>query len=78
MPRKVQSGTGSLPVPRTGWKAWGTKGGGRPSLDIELRYTLERGVSGFYTYAIYSHPASYGAMGEGESRFINQMTPTFD
>jgi rhamnogalacturonan endolyase len=58
--------------------AKGAKGGGRPSLDIELRYTLERGVSGFYTYAIYSHPASYGAMGEGESRFINQLTPSFD
>jgi len=58
--------------------AKGAKGGGRPSLDIELRYTLERGISGFYTYAIYSHPASYGAMGEGESRFINQLTPSFD
>ena len=53
-------------------------GGGRPGLDIEVRYTLERGLSGFYTYAIYSHPASYGAMGEGESRFINQLTPTFN
>jgi rhamnogalacturonan endolyase len=47
-------------------------------MDIEVRYALERGVSGFYTYAIYSHPASYPAAGEGESRFINQMVPTFD
>ena len=51
--------------------------GGR-GLDIEVRYTLERGVSGFYTYGIYSHPASYGAMGEGESRFINQLGANFD
>ena len=47
-------------------------------MDIELRYTLERGVSGFYTYAIYSHEATYPAAGEGESRFINQMTPDFN
>ncbi len=47
-------------------------------MDIEVRYTLERGVSGFYTYAIYSHSAGYPAAGEGESRFINQMIPDFD
>lgn len=47
-------------------------------MDIEVRYTLERGVSGFYTYAIYSHGANYPAAGEGESRFINQMIPDFD
>ena len=47
-------------------------------MDIEVRYTLERGVSGCYTYAIYSHGANYPAAGEGESRFINQMIPDFD
>jgi rhamnogalacturonan endolyase len=47
-------------------------------MDIEVRYALERGVSGFYTYAIYSHAANYPAAGEGESRFINQMVPDFD
>ena len=47
-------------------------------MDIEVRYTLERGVSGFYTYAEYTHAASYPAAGEGESRFILQMNPTFD
>jgi rhamnogalacturonan endolyase len=47
-------------------------------MDLEVRYTLERGVSGFYTYAIYSHGAGYPAAGEGESRFINQMIPDFD
>jgi rhamnogalacturonan endolyase len=47
-------------------------------MDIEVRYTLERGVSGFYTYAQYSHAASYPTAGEGESRFILQMNPTFD
>ena len=47
-------------------------------MDIEVRYVLERGVSGFYTYAEFSHAAAYPAAGEGESRFILQMNPTFD
>ena len=33
----------------------GGRGGG---MDIETRITLERGSSGFYTYAEYTHPAS--------------------
>jgi rhamnogalacturonan endolyase len=48
-------------------------------LDIETRFTLERGVSGFYTYAEYTHHASYPRAGEGESRFIlEDINPTFD
>ena len=47
-------------------------------MDIEVRYTMERGASGFYTYAIYSHGAKYPRAGEGESRFINQLNPGFD
>ncbi len=54
------------------------KGVNSGRMDIEVRYTMERGVSGFYTYAQYSHPASYPQAGEGESRFILQMNPTFD
>ncbi len=53
--------------------------GGGTYCDIETRYTLARGESGFYTYSIYTHPANYpaGTTG-GESRFINQLTPNFD
>jgi rhamnogalacturonan endolyase len=48
-------------------------------MDIETRYTLERGASGFYTYAEYTHKASYPPAGEGESRFIlESMNRTFD
>jgi rhamnogalacturonan endolyase len=47
-------------------------------MDIEVRYTLERTLSGIYTYAIYSHAATYPNAGEGESRFINQLRPSFD
>jgi len=48
------------------------------SMGLEVRYTLERGVSGFYTYGIYSHKAGTPGTSEGESRFINQLTPNFD
>jgi rhamnogalacturonan endolyase len=55
-----------------------SSGRGRRGLDIEVRYALERGASGFYTYAIYSHETNYPAAGEGESRFINQLDSRFD
>jgi rhamnogalacturonan endolyase len=47
-------------------------------MDLELRYTLERGVSGFYTYAEFSHPASYPAASEPESQFVMQLDPSFN
>ncbi len=47
-------------------------------MDIEVRYAMERGSSGIYTYAIFSHAASYPAAGEGESRFITELRPVFD
>ena len=46
-------------------------------MDIELRYTMERGLSGIYSYAEFSHPASYPAASEGESQFIVQLDPSF-
>ena len=57
----------------------GGRGGGRGGMDLETRFTLERGSSGFYTYTEYTHHASYPAAGEGESRFIlEDLNPTFD
>ena len=54
----------------------GGRGGG---MDIETRYTMERGRSGFYTYTEYNHPASGGSVHVGENRFILQdLNPTFD
>jgi rhamnogalacturonan endolyase len=47
-----------------------TAPGGGTYCDIEIRYALGRGDSGVYTYAIFSHPTNYGAMGVGESRYI--------
>jgi rhamnogalacturonan endolyase len=47
--------------------------GGGTYCDIEIRYSLGRGDSGVYTYAIFSHPTNYPAMGVGESRFITHV-----
>jgi rhamnogalacturonan endolyase len=51
---------------------------GTINLDLELRTTLGRGESGVYTYAIFSHPAEYGALSMPESRFITFISKTFD
>ena len=68
-------GPGGAAGPR-GPRPGGPRGGG---MDIETRYTLERGTSGFYTYAEYTHKAAYPPAGEGESRFIlESMNRTFD
>ncbi|HEY4380047.1 MAG TPA: polysaccharide lyase family protein [Acidobacteriaceae bacterium] len=54
----------------------GPRNGG---MDIEVRFALERGTSGFYTTAEYTHKASYPNSGFGENRFIlESMNPTFD
>jgi rhamnogalacturonan endolyase len=37
--------------------------------DLEIRYALARGDHGLYTYAIYTHEATYPAGSVGESRF---------
>jgi rhamnogalacturonan endolyase len=37
--------------------------------DLEIRYTLERGAKGLYTYAIFTHQDNYPAGSVGESRF---------
>jgi rhamnogalacturonan endolyase len=43
--------------------------GGGLIADLEIRYTLERGAHGLYTYAIFSHQDTYPAGSVGESRF---------
>jgi rhamnogalacturonan endolyase len=51
---------------------------GTSNLDLEIRYAMGRGDSGVYTYAIFSHPAAYGALNLGESRFILRVNQSFD
>jgi len=74
----VRGGGGTPPPGSTAAQYGVPSGPGGGGMDIEVRYTLERGVSGFYTYAEYTHPASYPPAGEVESRFILQMNPTFN
>ncbi len=65
----------------TGGTTMLTKGapGGGTFCDMEIRYSLGRGDSGIYVYAIYTHPPNYppGGVG-GESRFITRLNQTFD
>jgi rhamnogalacturonan endolyase len=48
-------------------------GGGQPGgsmrCDLEIRDSIGRDDHGLFTYAIFSHPATYPAMQIGESRF---------
>jgi rhamnogalacturonan endolyase len=43
--------------------------GGGLIADLEIRYTMERGAKGLYTYAIFTHQNTYPAGSVGESRF---------
>ena len=53
--------------------------GGGTYCDMEIRYTLGRGDSGIYVYAIFNHPPNYRPGGVGsESRYITRLSPTFD
>jgi rhamnogalacturonan endolyase len=52
--------------------------GGTINLDLEIRYTLERGQSGVYVYGIFSHPAAYGPLNVPESRYITKLNQTFN
>ncbi|HTB63318.1 MAG TPA: polysaccharide lyase family protein, partial [Opitutales bacterium] len=53
--------------------------GGGTNFDIEIRYSIGRGDSGVYAYAIFSHPAAYGPGRMGsESRFIFRVNQSFD
>jgi len=47
-------------------------------MDIEVRYAMQRGASGIYAYAIFSHGANYPAAGEGESRYITKLNHDFN
>lgn len=64
--RKMGTGPGTNP------------GEGNLAVDIEIRYTLERGASGVYTYCIFEHPADYPAGQFGEARYCAKLAPFFD
>ncbi len=51
---------------------------GNLAVDIDIRYTLERGASGVYTYCIFNHPADYPLGQFGEARYCAKLAPEFD
>lgn len=60
----------------------GTGPGARPDgqfcSDIEIRFTMEKGLAGVYTYCVFEHPETYPATQIGEARFCAKLAPTFD
>ncbi len=56
----------------------GAPSSGTVNCDMEVRYALDRGASGIYVYAIFSHPENYGALRMPESRYITKINQAFD
>ena len=46
--------------------------------DIEIRYTLEQGKSGIYTYCIFEHKPEYPSTSITEARFCIKLSDIFD
>ena len=56
-----------------GGTALGNGPGGSVACDLEIRYTLNSGSSGLYTYEIFNHKTNYPATSVGESRFCAKL-----
>jgi len=46
--------------------------------DIDIRYTMEKGQPGIYTYCIFDHLPEYPAAQMVEARFHTKLAPMFD
>lgn len=68
---KIGPPPGSHRPPNAGTAGGHQVAGRNPGMivDMEIRYALGRHDHGLYTYAIFSHPASYPATSIGESRY---------
>src|SRR6185503_16217299 len=51
---------------------------GNMTVDIEIRYTLERGATGVYTYCIFNHPPEYPTGEMVEARYCAKLNSFFD
>jgi len=56
----------------------GAKQTGQFVSDIEIRYTLEKGTSGVYTYCVFEHKPEYPLTQLGEARFCAKLADFFD
>jgi rhamnogalacturonan endolyase len=54
-------------------KPMGAGPGGSAIADIEIRYTLEMGLTGLYTYSIWTHKPDYPFTSVGEARFLIKL-----
>lgn len=59
-------------------EAMGGGPGGAFRSDVEIRYTMERGGSGLYTYATFEHKPEYPDATLGEARYCAKLASTFD
>ena len=57
----------------SGGRPMGAGPGGSTVADIEVRYALDRGSSGLYTYSIFEHKSSYPATSIGEARYAVKL-----
>ena len=57
----------------SGGHTQGSGPGGGTVCDIEIRYALQRGCSGLYTYSIFTHKADYPSTSIGEARFLVKL-----
>ena len=58
----------------SGGRPMGHGPGGSTVADIEIRYTMNRGDRGLYTYSIFDHPSDYPATAVGEARFCIKLS----
>lgn len=56
----------------------GASADGQFVADIEIRYALERGEPGLYTYSVFVHKPEYPVTELGEARFCAKLAPFFD
>jgi rhamnogalacturonan endolyase len=56
-----------------GGRPMGSGPGGSTVADIEIRYTMNFGEPGLYTYCIFDHPPNYPATSVGEARFCAKL-----
>ncbi|HKE26288.1 MAG TPA: hypothetical protein VKB88_28220 [Bryobacteraceae bacterium] len=62
----------------SGGAPMGSGPGGTFISDIEIRYALERGAPGVYTYSVFTHQPGYPSSSLGEARFCVKLTDFFD
>ncbi len=62
----------------SGGRPMGNGPGGSFIADIEIRYALEKGSPGIYTYCVFDHLPEYPATSMGEARFVAFLHKNFD